>query len=366
MKNSHKKHSRYLKSSIFIIIGILIVLFVLMYLLRGIFVPLLIAFLIAYIFDPVVDFLESKGVRRGLAVGLLVIVILAAVLGIMSTLVPTAYREISDFYNKIPEYKKVIQEWLRRVGISYQLEITFENGLDYLQKNFAEVIEKATGPVFSFFKFVGGAISFIFKFIIFSLISIYLLYDIDNIKPKFIELIPQNWRHEVFDIFKEINSMLKHFLRGQLGVGLITGALYSTGLILSGIDFAIFIGFIAGILNFIPYFGPLFGIVPSVLFSLLSYHTFPGTLYHLLGVGLTFGVVQIIEGTFLTPMIIGEELKINPVIIILSVLIFGKLMGLLGILLAIPAISVIKVLYDRLIGYYKNTAFYKGEYDNSK
>lgn len=120
------------------------------------------------------------------------------------------------------------------------------------------------------------------------------------------------------------------------------------------------------LLNFIPYFGPLFGIVPSVIFSLLSYHTFPSTFFHLLGVGLTFGVVQIIEGTFLTPMIIGEKLKINPVIIILSVLIFGKLMGLLGILLAIPAISVIKVLYDRFISYYKSTAFYKGEYDNSK
>jgi len=159
--------------------------------------------------------------------------------------------------------------------------------------------------------------------------------------------------------------MLKHFLRGQLTVGLITGSLYSTGLFLSGIDFAIFIGFAAGLLNFVPYFGPLTGIIPAVIFSLLSYHTMPSALYHLLGIALTFGIVQILEGTILTPMIVGEELKLNPITIILSVLIFGKLMRIPGVLIAIPAISVLKVIFNRALIYYKRTDFYRKKLKNN-
>lgn len=356
-----KGQSDNLKKGIFAVTGFLVVLFFLMFLLRDIVIPFLIAFFVAYILDPLVDFLENKRVRRGLAVGLVIISLFAVFIVIMAILIPAAYREISDFYKKIPEYKEVIRNWVKETGISKQINLLLDEVLNSLQKNFAGLIGKTTGQVINFFKFLGGAISFFIKFLIFSLISIYLLYDIDKLKEKFKELIPITWRKDVFDILKDINSMLKHFLRGQLTVGLITGALYSIGLVLSGIDFAIFIGFSSGLLNFIPYFGPLTGIIPSVIFSLLAYHTMPSAIYHLLGIALTFGVVQIMEGTILTPIIVGEKLKLNPITIILSVLIFGKLMGVLGILIAIPAISVLKVIFDRVMIYYKNTDFYRGK-----
>lgn len=355
-----RKKQIILRNSILITAGSFAVLFFLMYILRGIFIPLVIAFLIAYIFDPVVDFLENRGVRRSLGVGLFVIIILALFIGIMTILIPLGYQEISDFYGKIPKYKEVLIGWLKKIKISGFMQMSFSEIMDMVQKNFASLVQKTTTPVVGFFRFIGGTISFIAKFIIFSLISVYLLYDIDNIREKFSELIPPDWRKKVFDIFKEIDITLKHFLRGQLGVGLITGVLYSIGLTLSGIDFAVLIGLTAGLLNFVPYFGPLFGIIPSVILSLLAYHTFPGAIYHLLGVGLTFGIVQLIEGTFLTPFIIGEELKLNPIIIILSVLIFGKLMGFLGILLAIPTVSILKVILNRTVEYYKGTELYRG------
>jgi len=353
-----------LKKGIFAVSGFLVILFLLIFLLGDIFVPFLIAFLVAYILDPLVDFLEERGARRSLAVGLVVTILFAVFLGIMSVLVPAAYSEISDFYNKIPEYKEVVKSWVKESGFLKQINFMLDESLNLMQENFGRLIEKTTGQVINFFQFVGGAISFLFKFVIFSLISLYILYDIDNLKKKFKELIPVSWREGVFDIIGDIDSMLKHFLRGQLTVGLITGTLYSTGLILSGIDFAIFIGFASGLLNFIPYFGPLTGIVPAVIFSLLAYHSMPSAIYPLLGIALTFGVVQIIEGTILTPMIVGEELKLNPVIIILSVLIFGKLMGILGVLIAIPTVSVIKVVFDRALIYYKNTDFYRRKTEN--
>lgn len=353
-----------LKKSILAVSGLLVVLFLLMFLLESIIVPFLIAFLFAYILDPLVDFLEKRGMRRGLAVGLVVMVLFSLFFGIMSVLIPAAYREISDFYEKIPEYKEVIRSWIKESGFLKQINLLLDEVLNSLQKNFAGIIEKTTGQIINIFKFVGGAISFFFKFIIFSLISIYILYDIDNLKKNFKELIPHGLRREVLSILEDIDSMLKHFLRGQLTVGLITGALYSIGLVASGIDFAIFIGFASGLLNFIPYFGPLTGIIPAVIFSLLAYHTMPSAIYHLLGVALTFGIVQIIEGTILTPMIVGEELKLNPITIIISVLIFGKLMGVLGILIAIPTVSVLKVIFDRSMIYYKNTDFYRERTEN--
>jgi predicted PurR-regulated permease PerM len=332
-----------------------------MFLLEGILIPFLIAFLVAYILDPLVDFLEKRGVRRGLAVGLVATVLFTVFLLIMSILVPAAYQEISEFYEKIPEYKEVIKSWVKESGLLKQFNILLDEILNSAQKNFSKILGKTTGQIINIFKFVGGAISFLVKFLIFSLISIYILYDIDNLKNNFKELVPLNLRKDILGILGDIDSMLKHFLRGQLTVGLITGALYSIGLVLSGIDFAIFIGFASGLLNFIPYFGPLTGIIPAVTFSLLAYHTMPEAIYHLIGIGLTFGIVQIIEGTVLTPMIVGEELKLNPITIILSVLIFGKLMGVLGILIALPTISVLKVIFDRTLIYYKQTDFYSGK-----
>jgi len=114
----------------------------LIFLLRSIFIPFLIAFLIAYILDPLVDFLEKRKMRRGLAVGLVVTILFAVFLGIMSVLAPAAFREISDFYNKIPQYKEVIKGWVKESGFLKQINFLLDKALSVLQKNFGELNRK--------------------------------------------------------------------------------------------------------------------------------------------------------------------------------------------------------------------------------
>jgi predicted PurR-regulated permease PerM len=123
---SKEKQFGNLKKGVFAVTGFLVILFLLMFLLGSIFIPFLIAFLVAYILDPLVDFLEKRGARRSLAVGLVVTVLFAVFLGIVLILVPAAYREISDFYNKIPQYKEVIKNWVKESGFLNQINFLLD------------------------------------------------------------------------------------------------------------------------------------------------------------------------------------------------------------------------------------------------
>jgi predicted PurR-regulated permease PerM len=152
--------------------------------------------------------------------------------------------------------------------------------------------------------------------------------------------VPESQRETVFALARESDEVLGAFLRGQVLVMLALAIIYSAGLSLVGVEFAIAIGVVSGLVSFVPYLGFVFGIGLAGLTVLMS----PEPLWPLVGVFATFAVAQGIEGSILTPKLVGDRIGLHPVIVIFAVAAGGQLFGFFGILLALPAAAVLSVL----------------------
>ena len=181
------------------------------------------------------------------------------------------------------------------------------------------------------------------------IITFYLLRDWDDIVARIGALIPTRQRSTVNQLAKDTDEVLGAFLRGQLLVMLALSVIYSVGLSLVGLQFAIAIGVVSGLVSFVPYLGFVFGIALAFLTVILE----PNSLCLMAGVVATFSIAQFIEGSFLTPNLVGDRIGLHPVIIIFAIAAGGQLFGFFGILLALPAAAVLSVVvrfaYERYL-----------------
>ena len=172
------------------------------------------------------------------------------------------------------------------------------------------------------------------------IITFYLLRDWDMILQHLSALIPSGQRETVTELARDTDNVLGGFLRGQLLVMLSLAVIYSVGLGLIGLEFAIAIGVVSGLVSFVPYLGLIFGIGLAGITVALE----PDPLWKLVGVVATFSIAQAIEGSFLTPKLVGDRIGLHPVLIIFAVAAGGQLFGFFGVLLAVPVAAVLSVL----------------------
>lgn len=194
-----------------------------------------------------------------------------------------------------------------------------------------------------------GAIVFLANVALFAFVAGFLLKDFDTLVASARDLIPFRYRPKVEEITLKIHEQITSFLRGQLTVCLLLGMMYVVGLTVSGVPFSIPIGIFGGLAAFIPYLGITLTIIPSVILTLIAH----GLDWHMGGVLATFAIAQFLEGTFLTPKIVGDKVGLNPVWVILAILVFGNAFGFLGILLAVPMAASLKVLVLETVAYYR-------------
>jgi predicted PurR-regulated permease PerM len=164
-------------------------------------------------------------------------------------------------------------------------------------------------------------------------------------------------KDQVIGVLKEIDGVLNGFIRGQLLVALILAGLYSLGLTLCQVPMGLLIGVIAGMLAIIPYLGLIIGILPALLLSFLQYRTWEPILLVLA----VFAVVQVLEGTIITPRIVGNKIGLHPVVVMIVVLLGGTFFGFFGILLAVPVGAVTNVFVKLGLRRYKESQFFHGE-----
>jgi predicted PurR-regulated permease PerM len=172
------------------------------------------------------------------------------------------------------------------------------------------------------------------------ILTFYLLRDWDSILAHLGALLPSKQRETIVKLAQETDEVLGAFLRGQLLVMLALSIIYCVGLSLVGLKFAIAIGVVSGLVSFVPYLGFVFGISLAGLTVALE----PNPLWLLVGVVATFSIAQLLEGSLLTPKLVGDRIGLHPVIIIFAVAAGGQLFGFFGILLALPAAAVLSVL----------------------
>jgi predicted PurR-regulated permease PerM len=187
----------------------------------------------------------------------------------------------------------------------------------------------------------GGALAAaVISLFLIPILTFYLLRDWDSILIKLGALVPSGQQQTVFRLARETDDVLGAFLRGQILVMIALGLMYSVGLSLVGLEFAIAIGVVSGLVSFVPYLGFVFGIVLAGLTVALE----PDPLWRITGVVATFSIAQLIEGSILTPKLVGDRIGLHPVIVIFAVAAGGQLFGFFGILLALPAAAIVSVL----------------------
>jgi predicted PurR-regulated permease PerM len=182
----------------------------------------------------------------------------------------------------------------------------------------------------------------------------YILVDFSNWRESLEDLIPQRFRDPFSRLFDEVGRILESYVRGQLLIAMLMGAMYAAGFVALGVPAWAGIATLAGFLNMIPYVGTILGMVLATGFTLAD----GGGFWRIAGVLGVFAAVQSIEGYYLTPRILGGRLSLHPMAVFLALLIGGKLFGFLGIVLAVPAIAVAKVFLKFLRELYKASHFY--------
>jgi len=188
-------------------------------------------------------------------------------------------------------------------------------------------------------------------------LTFYFLRDWDLLKERVAALVPRDHIGTVSRLAKESDLVLGAFLRGQFSVMVVLGVLYAIGLWAVGLDLGLLIGFIAGLVSFVPYLGPATGVILGVLAALVQY----GDWAHVALVLGVFGIGQTIESYVLTPRMVGDKIGLHPVAVVFAIMAGGQLFGFLGVLLALPVAAIANVLLRYAHERYKHSRLYAGE-----
>ena len=323
----------------------------LLYLLAPVLTPFVAAALLAYIGDPLADRLQRFKLPRTLAV-VAVFLLTFTVLVLLVVLVgPLIRTQVSALLAALPGLLlQVEQVWLPSVSAWLDIETGDNVGIGAFLANYSEMAGTWGAKVLVSVGKSGGALAAaVLSLFLVPILTFYLLRDWDTIMTHLGALVPSRQREIVFKLARDTDEVLGAFLRGQLLVMLALSVIYSLGLSLVGLKFAIAIGVVSGLVSFIPYLGFVFGIGLAALTVALE----PNPLWQMIGVVATFTIAQLLEGSILTPKLVGDRIGLHPVLIIFAIVAGGQLFGFFGILLALPAAAVLSVVvrfaYDRYL-----------------
>lgn len=336
MKNTF---GSYIKVSLLIVSGISVIW--VLYLARGVLWPFVLALLLVYLLTPLVDYLTDKKFPRVAATFCAYIVLFSIFTLIMLVVIPRLIDAFQEISSELPQYIDATKKYAASLQEKYRgLRLLLER--EELTDWIFQGIGVLTGKVA---QSIAGVPAGIFLFILSLIVSFYLLKDARKIRSALIDYIPKEYRKKVSEFLTDVDKILGGYIRGQLIIAAIIGISTGIGLFLLRIEYAFVLGTVAGVFNVVPYFGVVVSIIPALSLVLIKD---PFSAWTFLWVILLFIGVNQVEMYFLAPRILGREVRLHPVAIIFAIVVGGAALGMLGILLAIPALAILKVLFIRL------------------
>jgi predicted PurR-regulated permease PerM len=320
--------------------------------LKELVVLLVLGYFLAYAIDPILSYLEKRGVQRMLGIFLVFAVVLGGLVLLGVTAIPTVVDESKRLSENLNHYVEVGKQRLGPLldsvrgylpeGIRDSHDVNeVISSLPSLLSNISGETIKGIGRAVLGTVLQGYSITLtLVNIALLPFIVYYLAIDLPQIHRFFLTVFPITRRKKVSEIFGEINTYVSSFVRGQVIVCSILFVLYAIGLGFVGVDLWLLLAFISGFGNLIPYVGFVSGICLSSLMALVTF----GDMTHVLYVWGVFATVQALEGTVITPRVLGDSVGLSPLVIILALFAGGQLFGLLGIFLAVPAAATLRVL----------------------
>ncbi|WP_372990086.1 AI-2E family transporter [Sulfitobacter sp.] len=317
--------------------------------------PFLIGAAIAYFLDPVADRLETLGLSRAMAT--MVITLIAILIFVLMALlvIPALVTQSVSLFNVAPKLADNFMAFLRDHFPTLFVEgSTLNNSITSIaatvQERGGELLQTALASAASL-------LNVMILFVIVPVVAVYLLLDWDRMVAEIDSLLPRDHAPVIRRLARDIDKTLAGFVRGMGTVCLILGTYYAIALMLVGLQFGLVVGFIAGLVTFIPYLGALLG---GILAIGLAMFQFWGDW---VSIGLVAGVFilgQTLEGNFLTPKLVGNSVGLHPVWLILALSVFGSLFGFVGMLAAVPIAATLGVIARFVAERYRESMLYKG------
>jgi len=332
------------------------ILLLFLWLLGDILLPFVLGAAIAYLLDPIVDRLERLGTGRVLGTILILMAAFFVLFFIFLLLIPLVIDQFRLLAAAAPDLVTSVQALVLNQIASISPE---SEALNSTVSNLSTMAQEKLGIIFG--SVMASAISLIdviMLMVITPVVAVYLLVDWDRILEKINELLPLDHASVVRSLASEIDSTLSAFVRGMIAVCLVLGIYYATALSLIGLEFGLIIGFIAGLVSFIPYVGALLGGVLAIGLALIQFWGDFELVALVVGV---FIVGQIFEGNILTPKLVGNSVGLHPVSLILALSLFGAFFGFIGLLLAVPLAASAGVILRFFIKKYKMSRLFLGE-----
>ena len=346
---------------------LLVVVFVYMglWLVSPVMGPAAISLLIAYLANPLVQRLERRGMKREVVIALIIGgLTLLMVVGLLIVL-PFLVREVQLLLERGPAYAEravaaantLLIELGSRVGLNLEgdlNEVLARNDVD-MQMVASRLMELTRNLSKGFFVGTANFIGFILSMTLVPVFAWYLMLEFEQIKASSMELVPRIYQKTVSEHARQINVALSGFIRGQILVCGILAVLYTLGLLLVGIDFAVLIGVTAGILFIVPYVGTLLGMAAGGVMALVEF----GFDWHLIGVALAFAIPQALETYVVTPRVMSQSVGLNPVVVVSCLVIAATYFGIWGMVLAVPVTAGLLIVTKTLHARYLQSNFYR-------
>ena len=318
--------------------------------LSGVLLPFFAAWLVAYMLNPIVDFVQYKlKVKNRLASVLIVLLLLIGVVaGVVALAANSVQSEIQKMHLMTQQYLQsstaaetppIVQEYLRKLFNSIDLPAlmdfgNLENLLDY-------VIPKAFDIVSSSLQYIAGLVVVFF----FVLYMFFIMNDFHTLSQEWINLVPKKYRLFAKQMVHDLAQGMDTYFRRQALISLIVGILFSIGFAILGLPMSVAMGMLVGLLNMIPYMHTL-GIIPPIIVALVqSSQGGTGFWMMVIWIIVVFCVIQVILDGFLTPKIMGQATGLRPAVILLSLTVWGALLGITGMIIALPVTTMLTSYY---------------------
>ncbi len=334
------------------------VIIVLLWQLGDVILPFVLGGAIAYCLDPIADRLERLGLSRVAAVAVITLVATLAFILLFLLVIPTLIQQTAQLIETAPDVFNRLQNALTtRFPELMDETSTIRQQLiaigETIQSKGGELVNGVLSSAL-------GLINMLIFLVVVPVVAFYLLLDWDNMTAKIDEMLPRDHLPVVRRLASQVDKTLASFIRGQGTVCLILGTYYAISLMLAGLNFGLVVGFIAGLVSFIPYIGALVGGVLAIGLALFQ---FWGDWVSIGIIGGIFMVGQFLEGNILTPKLVGNSVGLHPVWLLFALSVFGSLFGFVGMLVAVPVAAMIGVFARYGIEQYKDSLLYRGKQD---
>lgn len=328
---------------------------IVLWFLGHVLLPFVLGGAIAYLIDPIADRLERMGLSRAAATALITVAAVLVFVLLSLLVVPTLIRQTAELINVMPTLFDQLYGFLTSTFPSILVEgSTMRQTLasigESIQERGPALLESVLGSALSL-------INIVVLLVVVPVVAVYLLLDWDRMIARIDALLPRDHVDVIRRLARDIDATLAGFIRGMGTVCVILGTYYAVALMAVGLQFGLVVGFIAGLLTFIPYLGAVIGGSLAIGLALFQFWGDWTSIGMVAGV---FVIGQVVEGNFLTPKLVGDSVGLHPVWLLLALSVFGMLFGFVGMLVAVPVAASLGVIARFAVEQYLDSRLYRG------